>query len=440
MPGLGAFALAGAVGGAGQALLDRAKQQREDALRALQQQREDELYARRRGDELQDYQTRRQDMLADEQRGIDRENERTATTRARLGAIYDSGDPFFSLLSSHEGVGDPSTLYGHSQRDGGRFAGVDVSQMTIGEALEFADPSGEYGQWVAQNNNGTVATPMGKAQIVGTTLRRAAEEMGLPMDTVFDEATQRDIAIYLAEKRLASAGSQSAKRAALRSEWVGLKNASDAQVDAAIEWIEGRDSRSASLDLLADPNTPSSVRTDINRRMGLDQSGSDVSLTNGEINQIQDFYKDDIESGTFGLRQPTQSEMVAEVERLRRQTPNMSLADAYTVARNAWKTEDVTTETEVPRAALSPMRLLGDDTRTETSVDVRGGFDYGTEEPARVPTRNQPTPRMPSEPDLPPGVTPEQLLEDARDAIARGAPRDAVVRRLEQFGIDAGQL
>lgn len=440
MPGLGAFALAGAVGGAGQALLDRAKKQREDALRELERQRELEDYERRRSDSLSDYQMKRGDMLEDEEREIGRENKTRAATRDNLNTIYNSGDPFFSLLSEKEGVGDPATLYGHSQREGGPFAGVDVSNMTIAEAIEFSKPNGEYGQWVARNNNGVVATPMGKAQIVGTTLRRAAEEMGLPMDAKFDENTQREIALYLADQRLAGARSQAEKRSALRSEWVGFKNASDERVDAAISWIQNRDRRSAAIDLAANSDLPASVVNGALERVGLDPTagGKPVQLDNGQINQIQDFYKDDVESGSFGLRQPTQAEMVSEVERIMREDKRVSLAEAYSIARNSWQTEDVTTETEVPRAALSPLRLFGNDTRTETSVRTEGGFGSGASTDGRaVP---QSAPRMPSDPPAPDAASQEEILSDARDAIARGAPRADVIRRLQEYGIDAGLL
>lgn len=141
-----------------------------------------------------------------------------------------------SLLYAHEGAGNPDTLFGHSQR-GGAFDGVKVSEMTIDQAGEFSRPSGPYGQWV-KGKVGRVATPMGYGQIVGTTLRNAAAEMGLPGDTPFNRETQGKIINHLAKRRLSGARSPAAKRAALRAEWEGFKNVSDATLDRAIANFE----------------------------------------------------------------------------------------------------------------------------------------------------------------------------------------------------------
>lgn len=78
-----------------------------------------------------------------------------------------------------ESGGDYDALFGFSNRDGGQFANVRLTDMTVDEALAFADPSGPYGQWVAAQNNGTVATPMGAFQVVGSTLRAAKDGLGL---------------------------------------------------------------------------------------------------------------------------------------------------------------------------------------------------------------------------------------------------------------------
>ncbi|MFG6524498.1 hypothetical protein [Sulfitobacter sp. M23508] len=140
------------------------------------------------------------------------------------------------LLRKHEGAGDPSTLFGHSQR-GGRFDGVDVSKMTLAELREFSRPDGEYGQWV-KGKVGRVATPMGFGQIVGTTMRNTAKAMGLPDDTVFDVNTQTAMVNHLAKQRLINAKSPAAKRAAMRAEWEGFKHVPDSQLDAAIANFE----------------------------------------------------------------------------------------------------------------------------------------------------------------------------------------------------------
>ena len=77
-----------------------------------------------------------------------------------------------------ESGGDYNALFGYSNRPGGQFAGVNLTDLTVDQALAFADPSGPYGQWV-KGQVGRVATPLGAYQIVGTTLRGAKEGLGL---------------------------------------------------------------------------------------------------------------------------------------------------------------------------------------------------------------------------------------------------------------------
>lgn len=151
------------------------------------------------------------------------------------GGTVSGGDgTLFGLIDKTEGGANYDTLYGHSQ-NGGRFNGVKVSEMTLGDLYDFSNPSGEYGQWVKANNpKGVVATPMGRHQIVGTTLRATATAMGLSPDTKFTPQIQDSMANYLARNRLAGLSGMPAKRAALRSEWDGFKHVSDAALDAAI--------------------------------------------------------------------------------------------------------------------------------------------------------------------------------------------------------------
>jgi len=78
-----------------------------------------------------------------------------------------------------ESGGDYDALFGFSNREGGPFSNVRLTDMTVNQALDFSNPRGEYGQWVAARNNGTVATPMGAYQVVGSTLRAARDGLGL---------------------------------------------------------------------------------------------------------------------------------------------------------------------------------------------------------------------------------------------------------------------
>lgn len=144
----------------------------------------------------------------------------------------------WDLVDRTEGGGDYDTLFGYSN-NGGRFDDVRVSQMTLGELRDFASPSGEYGRWVRDElgrsgQPARIATPMGRWQIVGTTLRNAQRDLGLGDDVVFDANTQRQIADHLARNRLASSDTMEGKMRGLRNEWEGFRHVSDADLRAAI--------------------------------------------------------------------------------------------------------------------------------------------------------------------------------------------------------------
>jgi len=146
-------------------------------------------------------------------------------------------------LDKVEGGGNYDTLFGHSQREGGQFAGVRVSQMTIGDLLAFSGDrtEGSYGKWVqGRNPKGALATPMGRYQIVGTTLAQTAKEMGLHSNIRFTEEVQDAMFHHLAKKSLAGKTTDAAKRKAMRGTWDGFNHVSDAELDAAIADFEGR--------------------------------------------------------------------------------------------------------------------------------------------------------------------------------------------------------
>lgn len=152
---------------------------------------------------------------------------------ARTSALPQS---FAQAVDRTEGAGSYDTLYGHADKSG-PLAGTKVSQMTLGEAARFADPSGPYAQSV-NKQIGRVATPMGRYQIVGSTLLQAAREMGLPANTPFDAKTQDAIAAHLAKKRVAASPTLEGKIAGLRAEWEGFKNVPDQQMASIVRDIE----------------------------------------------------------------------------------------------------------------------------------------------------------------------------------------------------------
>src|SRR6056297_2415383 len=145
-----------------------------------------------------------------------------------------------NLIDRTEGGGDYNTLFDHSQKGGKPFAGVQVSNMTIGQLLEFSSSGGEYGRWSKQRL-GYLATPMGRYQIVGSTLRSTADAMGIPHDAQFTPQVQDAMFHYLAKQALSGKTTLAAKRKALRGTWEGFKHVDDAELDAAIAAFEGVD-------------------------------------------------------------------------------------------------------------------------------------------------------------------------------------------------------
>jgi hypothetical protein len=95
-----------------------------------------------------------------------------------------------------ESGGDYNALFGYANRPGGQFSGINLTNMTVDQALQFADPSGPYGQSV-KGQIGRVATPMGAYQVVGTTLRGAKEGLGLTGNEVMTPELQDAIGMWI---------------------------------------------------------------------------------------------------------------------------------------------------------------------------------------------------------------------------------------------------
>lgn len=95
-----------------------------------------------------------------------------------------------------ESGGDYNALFGFSNRSGGPFADVKLTEMTVDQAIAFSAPDGAYGQWV-KGQIGRVATPMGGYQIVGTTLRQAKTALGLKGDELMTPALQERLGQWI---------------------------------------------------------------------------------------------------------------------------------------------------------------------------------------------------------------------------------------------------
>lgn len=107
-------------------------------------------------------------------------------------------DRIRSNIFAGESGGDYNALFGYSNRPGGQFEGKRLTDMTVDQALQFANPSGPYGQWV-KGKVGRVATPMGAYQIVGSTLRDAKNALGLRGDEVMTPDLQERLGRWIYE-------------------------------------------------------------------------------------------------------------------------------------------------------------------------------------------------------------------------------------------------
>lgn len=99
-----------------------------------------------------------------------------------------------------ESGGDYNALYGYANRGSGPFGGVNVTDMTINQVLDFTDPRGPYAQMV-KGQIGRVATPTGAYQVVGSTLRDAVRGLGLTGNERYDAATQDRIGQWIYENQ-----------------------------------------------------------------------------------------------------------------------------------------------------------------------------------------------------------------------------------------------
>lgn len=95
-----------------------------------------------------------------------------------------------------ESGGDYNALFGYSNRPGGQFSNVRLTDMTVNEALQFADPSGPYAATV-RAQVGRTATPMGAYQVVGRTLRAAAQGLGLTGNERMTPELQDQIGMWI---------------------------------------------------------------------------------------------------------------------------------------------------------------------------------------------------------------------------------------------------
>jgi len=162
-----------------------------------------------------------------------------------------------------ESGGDYNALFGYQNRPGGRFEGVQVSEMSIADILDFTNPRGAYGQYVKSARPDPemgVATPVGAYQVVGSTLRDAVKKLGIDPSQKFDKATQDRIGKYIFETQGAKA-------------FAGYKGPKmDGQQPTAQQMQQMQQQPRGLMGILRDPRTrqvlSSFSRTEYGKRLG----------------------------------------------------------------------------------------------------------------------------------------------------------------------------
>lgn len=129
------------------------------------------------------------------------------------------------------GTGDYDTLLGFSQKDGKQFSSTKVTEKSIDELIRFSSPGGEYGRYSKQTV-GRVATPMGRYQIVGKTLKSLKTKLGLSGDEKFTPELQDKLFSELLrgrgyDKYIAGEISKEKFISDLSKEWEGFKKNKD---------------------------------------------------------------------------------------------------------------------------------------------------------------------------------------------------------------------
>ena len=146
-------------------------------------------------------------------------------TLSDLGPLSLVGEAI-SIGEGTKGEEGYNTILGHQQKEGKRFSGVNIANMTLGDLKEFTSAGSPYAQY-SKEAVGRMATPLGKYQIVGTTLRKLQEKMGLSDDEVFTPELQDQMFVELLkgrgyDKYLAGKLTKNEFVKNLQGEWEGL--------------------------------------------------------------------------------------------------------------------------------------------------------------------------------------------------------------------------
>lgn len=108
----------------------------------------------------------------------------TSSVKGEAGGLLDA-------IGEAEGA-NYNTLYGYAEREGGAFAGTDITKMTLGEVARLQR------QMVSENG---ISSAVGKYQFLQDTLKEAMAGVGLSPGDVFSPENQDKLALWLLRQR-----------------------------------------------------------------------------------------------------------------------------------------------------------------------------------------------------------------------------------------------
>jgi peptidoglycan L-alanyl-D-glutamate endopeptidase CwlK len=512
MPGLLAYAMAGAAQGLGDSIVERARQKREEALAA--QARAQELADRETGwardDAIRREENAREDSIRNQgweredvfrAEGWEREDQQTAEERDRENAVIDRN------MEALRGVFAPTSLE--------RLSGVDPR---LAEVLALARQRTGINFQIGEGMRSQAEQEQHVASGASQT-RNSYHLHGNAVDVQIlneDGSVNWDFEAYrpLADAAKEIAGELGYDDLVWGGDWESLRDGVHFQMGSSFDAPHGQSGLSdAALAALADPDTPAGVRDAIlaspgarglapttqadfsditwvdngdgtETRMGFNSvtrryepipgaNGQPVTqaTTRREAEAVktlddlsaQTRYRIETEFEDRGLRDL----LGEEVARLVRD--GASEEDAYATARAAmtfsreettdggWLSEDTTTtvegdyDPEVLDQSFIGFRYDDEAPPAGAPVQTTATEAVAPAAPAAPAVSSTsrglapppPEPALPDEPPaarLPEGVSKEAALEQARRAIAAGADPEAVIARLESFGLSGDDL
>lgn len=165
---------------------------------------------------------------------------KTKTVSQPTAALPSSYKPLYDLISASEAA-NYDTLFNNAETND--FKGTAVTTMTLDDLVEFTKAGGTYDKYTRKvrtenDNNPPMATPLGKYQIVGTTLKELIKKLNLPGNTRFTPEVQDAMFVELVRQAIGSAKTMDKKIERLRETWEGFGKISKNELEMAIKTLE----------------------------------------------------------------------------------------------------------------------------------------------------------------------------------------------------------